>query len=100
MRFITITAEDIKKGEWREPSWCPVALSLRREFPEFWPIVGQNRVTLVRRGSKESVKFLQTPMLTRFIKQYDSFRPDEWEPPTVEPGFFLFDDEPTNDDSV
>ena len=42
---IQVTKEDIRQGNTSSPSWCPVALAVRRAIPDSAPLVGNSGIT-------------------------------------------------------
>lgn len=71
-RTVTITAEDITRGERNDCEHCPGALAIARAFPELLRVEVENSGLNYCTGQDELWKSRDRPwLLRRFVYQFD-----------------------------
>ena len=67
---IIIISKDITRGDKKNSSYCPVALTLRKQFPGLGVLVGKNATIL--RDTDSSIRYYKhSSRLEKFIARFD-----------------------------
>ncbi len=63
--WIEVTRDDIRRGAPRSSWACPIALAIKRLFPEKYVTVGDTTIVIGKRT------FLMPPLGRAFVKEFD-----------------------------
>ena len=72
---ISVTLEDVQKGERYSASHCPIALAGRRAFSCLGVFVGVTRLDLYRED--KHLRWYLSPEVEHFINEFDAQHPVE-----------------------
>jgi hypothetical protein len=73
---ICVTEQDIKTGTPGDELLCPIALAIKRHFPDYLIAVGKNSIFLEREEPELSfISLVTTYDQWRFVRRFDAGKP-------------------------